>query len=102
MGLHEGSARPAGLHRRGGGGATVVAGSHSSVPKAERGYTPVQAVRAGSCDNARFFRQEDRLGSVEPGKPADLVLVEGDASKELSALRKVRRAMLNGAWVAGN
>jgi imidazolonepropionase-like amidohydrolase len=93
----------------------VVAGSHSSVPKAERGWafqrelelfvecgsTPVQAIRAGSCDNARFFRQEDRLGSVEPGKLSGLVLVEGDASKDLSALRKVRRAMLNGARGAG-
>jgi imidazolonepropionase-like amidohydrolase len=94
-------------------GATIVMGSHSAVPKAGRGWaflrelellvecglTPVEAIRAGTYDNARFFRQEDRLGSLEPGKLADLVLVEGDPSKEIGALKNVRRVMLNGAWV---
>lgn len=94
-------------------GATIVVGSHSMVPKAARGgaylrelellvecgLTPLEAIRAGTSDNARFFRQEDRLGSLEPGKLADLVLVEGDPSKEIDALKKVRRVMLNGAWV---
>ena len=37
--------------------------------------------------------------SLEPGKLADLVLVEGDPSKDLGALRNVRRVMLNGSWV---
>jgi imidazolonepropionase-like amidohydrolase len=95
------------------GGVTIVLGSHSSVPKAERGwayqrelellcecgFTPVEALRAGTFDNARFFRQEDRLGSLEAGKLADLVLVEGDASGHLGALRDVRRVMLNGGWI---
>ncbi len=97
------------------GGVTVVVGSHSGVPKAERGwayqrelellvecgFSPVEAIRAGTLENARFFRQEDRLGSVEPGKLADLVLVEGDPSKGIQAMRQVRRVMLNGTWVAG-
>lgn len=94
-------------------GATIVMGSHSSVPKAPRGWaflrelellvecglTPVEAIRAGTYDNARFFRQEDRLGSLEPGRLADLVLVDGDPSKEIGALKNVRRVMLNGSWV---
>jgi len=95
------------------GGAVIVVGSHSSVPKAERGwayqrelellcecgFTPLEAIRAGTLENARFFRQEDRLGSVEPGKLADLLLVEGDASGDIQVLRQVRRVMLNGAWI---
>jgi imidazolonepropionase-like amidohydrolase len=98
------------------GGVTIVVGSHSSVPKAERGwawhrelellvecgFTPLEALRAGTLDNARFFRQEDRLGSVEAGKLADLVMVDGDPSRDLQALRRVRRVMLNGAWVPAN
>jgi len=98
------------------GGAVIVVGSHSSVPKAERGWayqrelellcecglTPLQAIRAGTLDNARFFRQEDRLGSLEPGKLADLVLVEGDPTGDIRLMRQVRRVMLNGTWVAGN
>jgi imidazolonepropionase-like amidohydrolase len=95
-------------------GATIVMGSHSMVPKAGRGWaflrelellvecglSPVQAIRAGTYDNACFFRQDDRLGSLEPGKVADLVLVEGDPSKDIRALKNVRRVMLNGSWVA--
>jgi imidazolonepropionase-like amidohydrolase len=94
-------------------GVVIVVGSHSSVPKAPRGWayqrelellvecglTPLEAIRAGTFDNARYFGQESRLGSLEPGKAADLVLVEGDASKDIQALRQVRRVMLNGIWV---
>jgi imidazolonepropionase-like amidohydrolase len=94
-------------------GARVVVGSHSSVPHAERGWayqremellvesgmTPMQAIVAATMENARFFRIDERLGSVEAGKLADLVLVEGDPTKEIGALRRVKRVMLNGKWV---
>jgi imidazolonepropionase-like amidohydrolase len=96
-------------------GVRVVVGSHSAVPHAERGWayqrelellveaglTPMQAIVAGTSENARFFRVAERLGSVEPGKLADLVLVEGDPLKDISRMRNVRRVMLGGAWVAG-
>src|SRR5262245_9225257 len=94
-------------------GARVVVGSHSSVPHAERGWayhremelfvecgmTPMEAIVAATTENARFFRIADRLGSVEAGKLADLVLVEGDPLKDFGALRRVRRVMLNGKWI---
>jgi len=94
-------------------GAHVVVGSHSDVPHAERGWayqrelellvesglTPMQAIVAGTMENARFFRIEDRLGSVQVGKVADLVLVDGEPLKNISDMRRVRRVMLNGQWV---
>jgi imidazolonepropionase-like amidohydrolase len=97
-------------------GAHVVVGSHSDVPHAARGWayqrelellvesglTPMQAIVAGTMENARFFHVADRLGSVEPGKLADLVLVEGDPLKDISEMRRVRRVMLNGRWVGGD
>jgi imidazolonepropionase-like amidohydrolase len=96
-------------------GAHVVVGSHSDVPHAKRGWayqrelellvesglTPMEAIVAGTMENARFFRAADRLGSIEAGKLADLVLVEGDPSKNISDMRRIKRVMLNGQWVAG-
>lgn len=96
-------------------GAHVVVGSHSDVPHAKRGWayqrelellvdsglTPMQAIVAGTMENARFFRVTDRLGSIEPGKLADLLLVEGDPSRNIGDMRRVKRVMLNGNWVKG-
>src|SRR6476659_4729729 len=96
-------------------GAHVVVGSHSDVPHAKRGWayqrelellvdsglTPMQAIVAGTLENARFFHASDRLGSIEPGKLADLVLVEGNPLLSISDMRRVKRVMLNGKWVKG-
>ena len=96
-------------------GAHVVVGSHSDVPHAKRGWayqrelellvesglTPMQAIVAGTLENARYFRASDRLGSIEPGKLADLVLVEGNPLRNISDMRRVKRVMLNGEWVNG-
>jgi imidazolonepropionase-like amidohydrolase len=101
----------AGMAKR--AGARMVVGSHSSVPHAERGWayqrelellvesglTPIEAIVAGTMENARFFRVADRLGSIEPGKMADLILIDGDPLKEIAVMRRVKRVMLNGQWV---
>jgi imidazolonepropionase-like amidohydrolase len=93
-------------------GAKVVVGSHSDVPHAKRGWayqrelellvesglTPMQALVAGTLENARYFRIDDRLGSIEQGKQADLILVEGDPLKDISKMRRIKRVMLNGIW----
>jgi len=92
--------------------AKVVVGSHSDVPHAKRGWayqrelellvesglTPMQALVGGTLENARYFRIDDRLGSIEKGKQADLVLVEGDPLKDISNMRRIKRVMLNGIW----
>ena len=100
-----------GMIRRAGG--HVVVGSHSSVPHAERGWayqrelellvasglTPMQAIVAGTSENAAFFRVSDRLGTIAVGKLADLVLVLGDPLQDITRMRHVDRVMLNGRWV---
>ena len=93
-------------------GAKIVVGSHSDVPHAKRGWayqrelellvesglTPMQALVAGTMNNARYFHVADRLGSIETGKLADLVLVDGDPLKDISNMRRIKRVMLNGVW----
>ena len=93
-------------------GAKIVVGSHSDVPHAKRGWayqrelellvesglTPMEALVAGTIQNARYFHVADRLGSIETGKLADLVLVDGDPLKDISNMRRIKRVMLNGVW----
>jgi len=95
------------------GGARMVVGSHSTVPKAERGWayqrelellaecglTPMEVIAAATRNNADFFRVSGRLGTIEPGKLADLVVIDGDPLKDMQALRRVERVMLNGQWI---
>lgn len=94
-------------------GARIVVGSHSMIPYAETGWafhremellvdsglTPAEVITAATLQNALFFRINNRLGSIEKGKQADLVLIKGDPLKNISATRNVSKVMLNGFWV---
>ena len=64
----------------------------------EAGLSPLEAITAGTLNNAQFFDVGDQLGSIEPGKLADLVLIEGDPSRDIRAMKDVRHVMLNGVW----
>jgi imidazolonepropionase-like amidohydrolase len=64
------------------------------------GLTPMEIIVSATMENARFFRIEERLGSIEKGKLADIILVEGDPLKDISAMSKVKKVMLNGVWVS--
>lgn len=64
------------------------------------GWTPLEALTAATVDARELLGSEG--GRVEPGVPADLVLVGGDPSVDLSALRDVRQVWLGGrAWDPG-
>jgi imidazolonepropionase-like amidohydrolase len=63
------------------------------------GMTPMQAIQAATRVGAELLNWEDRVGTIEPGKLADLVAVPGDPLSDLSALRRVRFVMLGGRVV---
>ena len=50
----------------------------------------------GKC---KVFRIDDRLGSIEKGKIADLVLVKGNPLKDIRDARNIVKVMLNGSWI---
>ncbi|HYY51515.1 MAG TPA: amidohydrolase family protein [Myxococcales bacterium] len=55
----------------------------------DAGFTPLQALKIHSLNGATWLGQQDRIGSIAPGKDADLVVVHGDPSKNVADIEKV-------------
>ncbi|HXB27273.1 MAG TPA: amidohydrolase family protein [Gemmatimonadaceae bacterium] len=62
----------------------------------EAGFSPEQAVQIMTLNGARILGISDRVGSIVPGKQADLVVLDGDPSTNASDIRKVAMVFRNG------
>ena len=63
------------------------------------GMSAAAVLRAATSGNARALGLADRLGTLRPGLLADVVAVEGDPTRDLSATRRVRLVMQGGRVV---
>ena len=61
----------------------------------EYGFTPLEVLRQATAGNAAIFHLADR-GTIRTGQLADIVALEGDPTKNVSALRQVRLVMKGG------
>lgn len=62
----------------------------------EYGLPVIDALKAATSINARAFHIDDSLGHIKPGYIADVIAVEGDPSKNISDLKKVKFVMKEG------
>ncbi|HYW89564.1 MAG TPA: amidohydrolase family protein [Chloroflexota bacterium] len=60
------------------------------------GMTPLQAVQSATLLPARWLAVDDRLGSLEVGTLADIIAVDGDPTRDISAMRRVCFVMKDG------
>jgi imidazolonepropionase-like amidohydrolase len=81
-------------------GFPVQQGVRELAVLVEAGMTPMQAIQAATRVNAELLGWQDRIGTVEPGKLADIIAVPGDPLKDLSLLEKVSFVMLGGREIA--
>jgi len=62
------------------------------------GFTPLEALQTGTINPARFFHMEDRAGTVERGKYADLVLLEANPLEDIRNTQKISGVIFNGRF----
>jgi imidazolonepropionase-like amidohydrolase len=65
----------------------------------EAGLTPMQAIQSGTRIGAELLRWDDRLGTVQTGKLADLIAVDGNPLDDMKALERVEFVMIGGKVV---
>lgn len=88
-------------------GVTIAAGSDVGVfahgdnareleAMVRFGMKPIEVLRSATSVNAKILHLENQIGSVKAGLLADLIVVEGDPTLDVSAVRKLRLVMKGG------
>ncbi len=60
------------------------------------GMQPIDCIRAATVNAAELLGWQDRIGTIEPGKFADIIAVKGDPLKDLSEFQRVQFVMKDG------
>ena len=74
-----------------GSGKTIAGYSNQRLIELliETGFNVVEAIKLATLNGAEYLEIETNTGSIEVGKDADLVLINGDLSKDISNIRKM-------------
>jgi imidazolonepropionase-like amidohydrolase len=87
----------AGLDPTGNGGVVAGFGDLREVELlVEAGFTPVEAIKIASFNGAKFLGEDSRIGSIAPGKQADLMVVKGNPAATIADIEKVEIVFKDG------
>ncbi len=62
----------------------------------EAGFTPLEAIHIATANGAQFLGEADRIGTIAPGKSADLVVIKGDPSQKIEDIENVETIFKDG------
>src|SRR5713101_2108784 len=73
--------------------------AHEFAVMVKLGLTPLQAIQAATVNDADLLGWSDKVGTLEPGKWADVVAVDGDPLADVTTLERVKFVMKGGEVV---
>lgn len=87
----------AGTDPTGGGGVIPGFSNHRQLELlVEAGFTPLEAITIGTLNGARYLGRDARIGTLEKGKQADLVIVNGNPAANIADVRHVETVFKRG------
>lgn len=87
----------AGLDPTGNGGIVAGFGDLREVELlVEAGFTPVEAIKIATLNGAKFLGEDSHIGSIAPGKQADLMVVKGNPAATIGDIEKVEIVFKDG------
>jgi len=87
----------AGLDPTGMGGVIAGFGDQREVELlVEAGFTPLEAIHIATANGAQYLGEADRIGTIAPGKQADLVVIKGDPSNRIEDIENVEIVFKDG------
>jgi imidazolonepropionase-like amidohydrolase len=87
----------AGLDPTGMGGVIAGFGDQREVELlVEAGFTPLEAIHIATYNGAQYLGEADKIGTISPGKQADLVVVKGDPSQKIEDIENVEIVFKDG------
>jgi imidazolonepropionase-like amidohydrolase len=95
--FHAGGLLVVGTDPTGYGGCLAGYGNWRAIELlVEAGLTPLEAIQVATSNGARLLKIDAQTGSIEAGKAADLMVVAGDPSQDITDLRKVETVFKDG------
>ncbi len=66
----------------------------------EAGMSPYEILKSGTVNVGHYFAKQDSFGTIEPGRRADLVLVDANPLTDIANVAKISGVMVRGRWLS--